>query len=112
MAKTASELKIGATEEKSKPPPLAQQTPAKSYVGGLNNPSAGQPRRLDNPFTPENHHTQISLSIYNRPRSMANKRPHTSKTVDELISRLPGWKPPAVPVKKGEEEPEPVAVDS
>ena len=43
---------------------------------------------------------------------MANKRPHTSKTVDELISRLPGWKPPAVPLKKGEEEPEPVPVES
>ena len=38
---------------------------------------------------------------------MAMRRPQTSKTVDDLISRLPGWKPPAVPVKKGEEEPEP-----
>ena len=37
------------------------------------------------------------------------RRPQTSKTVDELISRLPGWKPPAVPVKKGEEEPEPIS---
>ena len=43
---------------------------------------------------------------------MANKRPHTSKTADELIRRFPGWKPPAIPVKKGEEEPEPVPVDS
>ena len=43
---------------------------------------------------------------------MANKRPQTSKTVDELISRLPGWKAPAVPVKKDEEAPEPVPVDS
>ena len=37
------------------------------------------------------------------------RRPQTSKTVDELISRLPGWKPPAIPIKKGEEEPEPIS---
>lgn len=43
---------------------------------------------------------------------MANKRPHTSKTADQLISRLPGWKAPAAAVKKDEEAPEPVPVDS
>ena len=78
-------------------------------MGGLHNPSAGLPRILDNPFTPGDHRNQISLSVYNRPSSMANRRPKSSKTVDELINRLPGWKPPAIPVKKGEEEPEPVS---
>lgn len=81
--------------------PIALQTPTKSFVGGLHNPSAGPPRRLDNPFTPHQVAKQISLSVYNRPKSMANRRPGTARTTEQLIHRLPGYKPPAQP--KGED---------
>ncbi len=58
---------------------------------------------LDNPFTPEKSHSQISLSVYNRPASMAARRPHTAYTADELVRKLPGWKP-APPGKDADPE--------
>lgn len=98
--KNPSEIKLLTTEKPEKVP-IALQTPSKSFVGGLHNPSATPARALDNPFTPTQYGRQISLSVYNRPKSMANRRPITAKTSEELISRLPGFKPAAAP--KGED---------
>ena len=108
--KTTSETKLPlAPPEKV---PIAQQTPVKSFVGGLHNPSAGAPRVLDNPFTPTQYDRQISLSVYNRPKSMAMRRPYTVKTSEALIGRLPGYKEPTKPVKAGEEPESPVKIDA
>ena len=95
--KTSSESKLAPPEKV----PIAQQTPVKSFVGGLHNPSAGPARVLDNPFTPEGYQRQISLSVYNRPKSMAMRRPGAGRTADDLISRLPGYKAPAGPAREG-----------
>ena len=56
----------------------------------------------DNPFTPDKVSTQISLSVYNRPSSVANRRPRTAYTADELVRKQPGWKPPPA-TAEGEE---------
>ena len=61
-----------------------------------------EPEVCDNPFTPDKVSSQISLSVYNRPSSMANRRPRTAYTADELVRKQPGWKPPPA-TAEGEE---------
>lgn len=56
---------------------------------------------IDNPYTPDKVVSQISLSVYNRPSSMALRRPQTAYTAEDLVKKLPGWKPP--PEKKNED---------
>ena len=51
------------------------------------------PEILDNPFTPEKVGSQISLSVFNRPKTMTNRARCLSLTADELVRKLPGWKP-------------------
>jgi len=68
--------------------------PVSTFVDGFTR--LREPEALDNPFTsPERTATQISLSVYNRPHTMSQRRPCTSRTNDDLIKRMPGWKPPA-----------------
>lgn len=67
--------------------------PIKTFIDGFTR--IRDPEVLDNPFTPEKVSSQISLSVYNRPSSVANRRPHTAYTADELVRKQPGWKPPA-----------------
>lgn len=62
-----------------------------------------QKELLDNPFSPERVHTQISLSVYNRPLAMSQRRPCTSNNTDELLRRIPGWKPAPAAAAEGEE---------
>ena len=52
------------------------------------------PKILDNPFKPGSASKEISLSVYNRPMDMVNRRPRTAKTTTELVQLLPGYKPP------------------
>lgn len=59
----------------------------------------------DNPFTPEKVKSQISLSVYNRPHSMAHRRNRTHFTADELVRKQPGWKPTPVAGEAAPEEP-------
>lgn len=47
----------------------------------------------DNPFTRENWRNTISLSVYNRPQHVAERRPGTAKTTEDMVKNLPGWKP-------------------
>jgi len=49
---------------------------------------------LDNPYTADQIRSQISLSVYNRPTAMALRRPLTGKKPEDLVKKLPGWKPP------------------
>ena len=68
---------------------------------------------LDNPFTPEKVQSTISLSVYNRPSSMAARRPHTAYTADDLVRKMPGWKPPpTAPAAEGEVAEDPAAVSA
>ena len=83
-------------------PPATQPIP--TFVDGFTR--LRDPEKLDNPFTPEKVSSQISLSVYNRPSSMANRRPHTAYTADDLVRKLPGWKPPP-PGKDADGEPLP-----
>lgn len=106
--KTSSESKLAPPEKV----PIAQQTPVKSFVAGLHNPSAGPPCLLDNPFTPTQYQNQISLSVYNRPKSMAMRRPGPGRISDELISRLPGYKAPTGPAHVGPDGEPLVPVDA
>ena len=48
---------------------------------------------MDNPYTPDKIDSQISLSVYNKPKAMALRRPLTAYTADDLVRKLPGWKP-------------------
>ena len=42
---------------------------------------------------------------------MAQRRPHTAYTADDLVRKLPGWKPPPVKASDDPEaQPEPVEV--
>ena len=36
---------------------------------------------------------------------MATRRPHTAYTADDLLRKIPGWKPPAPTGEVGEEPP-------
>ena len=78
--------------------------PVRTFVDGFTR--LRDPELLDNPFTPEKAASQISLSVYNRPTIMASKRPHTAYTADELVRKMPGWKPPP-PGKDADGEPLP-----
>lgn len=74
--------------------------PIPTFVDGFTRKR--EPENPDNPFTPAKVSSQISLSVYNRPSSMAARRPHTSYTADDLVRRMPGWKPAPVKVEEGE----------
>ena len=123
---------LGITPQKDKSesalPPAPARAGAKKVVKGLGNPipkaadgftNIFKPQALDNPFTQDNYRNQISLSCYNRPKDMADRRPRTSKTTDELVRRLPGYKvqPPKpeigedgepLPVPEPEKQREPI----
>jgi len=80
------------------PPPVSEK---KAAPKGLGNPipkaldgftNIFKEKELDNPFTKHSWRNQISLSCYNRPKDVADRRPQTSKTTDELVRRLPGYK--------------------
>lgn len=37
----------------------------------------------------------MSLSVYNKPKDLAFRRPHTAATQHDLLKNIPGYKPPA-----------------
>ena len=42
---------------------------------------------------------QSSLSVYNKPKDLINRRPHSAHwTQHELLKDMPGYKPPTQPV--------------
>ena len=51
----------------------------------------------NNPFTPQRVDKCISLSVFNRPKSMVANRANRSKTCEELVRKIPGWKPKELP---------------
>ena len=89
-------MKEPVTDVSLLPPPTQ---PIPTFVDGFTRKR--EPVTLDNPFTPDKVRSQISLSVYNRPASMARLRPSTAVTQDALIRKMPGYKPPAAP--KGED---------
>lgn len=64
------------------PPPTA---PIRTYADGFT--KIRDREDIDNPFTPEKVKSQISLSVYNRPSSMAARRNITCFTSDELVRK-------------------------
>lgn len=78
-------------------PPATQPVP--TFVDGFTR--LRQSTTLDNPYTPDKIKSQISLSVYNRPSAMTLRRPLTAYTADDLVRKLPGWKP--LPEKAGAE---------
>ena len=78
-------------------PPPTQPVP--TFVDGFSR--LREPEILDNPYTPDKAASQISLSVYNRPSAMALRRPQTAYTAEDLVKKIPGWKPP--PEKKNED---------
>lgn len=64
---------------------------------------------VDNPFTEDNCESHISLSVYNQPQMLIQRRPRPMTTQDQLLSRLPGWKKPVVKPEIGPDgEPIPI----
>jgi len=59
------------------PPPT---TAIPTFVDGFTR--IRDPEELDNPFTPEKYKDEISLSVYNRPSTVANRRPKTAYTAE------------------------------
>ena len=93
-----SDPNLKPTEQAAKPIPM--------FVDGFTRKRL--PEEPSNPFTPQKLSSAISLSVFNRPSSMAARRPQTAYTQEDLVKKLPGWKPP--PVKASEDappEPEP-----
>ena len=96
----APEIKMALAKDDE---PEAGGKKKKKAAKGLGNPipkaldgftNVFKQTELDNPFTADNWRYQISLSVFNRPKEMADRRPRTAKTTDELVKRLPGYKPP------------------
>jgi hypothetical protein len=52
-------------------------------------------RKTTHPFTKENCDSQISLSVYNRPKSLAENLPLPIRKAEEYLKLVPGYKPPA-----------------
>ena len=43
----------------------------------------------------------MSLSVYNKPKDLAFRRPHTAATQHDLLKNIPGYKPPTTAVTIG-----------
>ena len=54
--------------------------PIATFIDGFTRKREAE--ELDNPFTPEKASSAISLSVYNRPSSVANRRPRTAYTAE------------------------------
>ena len=76
--------------------------PIKTFVDGFTR--VREQEVPNNPFTPDRVDSQISLSVYNRPKTMASVRREIdfSKTADDLLRKIPGWKPPVTAPVDGE----------
>jgi hypothetical protein len=61
----------------------------------------------ENPFQPNSFHKHMSLSVYNKPKDLAFRRPATSASHHDLLRNIPGYKAPltAVPTAAGDEHP-------
>lgn len=46
-------------------------------------------------FTQENWTEGLSLSVYNRPKTLVDKMPTSKKKPEEYLKTIPGYKPPA-----------------
>lgn len=49
---------------------------------------------IDNPFSEETLKQDISLSVFSTPKHVIERRPRPMTTQEQLLKRLPGWKPP------------------
>jgi len=58
---------------------------------------------IDNPFTEQTLHRDISLSCYSSPQKVLNRRVRPMTTPDQLLKRVPGFKPKSAAVAEGEE---------
>jgi hypothetical protein len=72
------------------------------FIGAGPQVAAEQADNVDNPFMPHTVHKHMSLSVYNRPKEMAVRRPKTAATQHDMLKRLPGYKVPAA--KDGQPE--------
>lgn len=64
-----------------------------------------------NPFSQETLKKDISLSVYNGPKDLVDRKPRPATTQDQLLRRIPGWKQPvakAEPGADGDSVPAPV----
>jgi hypothetical protein len=50
-----------------------------------------------------NYDKSISLSVYNRPKSLAQSEQKSGKKPEDYLKLIPGWKPPAAPTGTTEE---------
>lgn len=59
-------------------------------------------------FTKDNWDKGISLSVYNRPKTLVDKLPVASKKPEDYLKTVPGYKPPAAaPASLADPVPEP-----
>lgn len=50
-----------------------------------------------------NYDQSISLSVYNRPKTLAQSEQKAGKKPEDYLKQIPGWKPPAAPAGTVEE---------
>ena len=60
-----------------------------------------QAEAVENPFRPNSYHERMSLSVYNKPKDLAFRRPLTAATQHDLLKNIPGYKPAAAAVTIG-----------
>lgn len=60
-------------------------------------------RKVSHPFNMNNYDQSISLSVYNRPKSLAQSDQKAGKKPEDYLKLIPGWKPPAAPAGTTEE---------
>jgi len=79
-------------------------------IGKVSKPETNEdeePLDVDNPFTSETLHRDISLSCYNTPKKLVEEKERPILTQDYLLRGMKGWKKPVPKVEKGEEPPPP-----
>ena len=62
-------------------------------------------RKTIHPFTKENCDSHISLSVYNRPKHLAEQLPSPIKKAEEYLKTVPGYKPPVAKPTDASAEP-------
>lgn len=55
----------------------------------------------ENPFQPNSFHKHMSLSVYNKPKDLAFRRPATSASHHDLLRNIPGYKAPVTATDDG-----------
>lgn len=94
--RTQYEKLIGTPKKQLDSTAALNMTPLQIAIKKQQAPATEEPilRKTTHPFTKENCDSQISLSVYNRPKHLAEQLPSPIKKAEEYLKQVPGYKPP------------------